>query len=238
MSSVILGHESVLRRWDLLPLSRPLNDGPRSRGESPLAELPAGTADVPLSPQEEAAQTLASAEVQAQRIVQQAREEAARLLATAREEGLQLGREAALQEVATAQERLGDLSAGIEKAYRAFCHQQVPQLAGLAVFAAERLMCDQLALVPERVVPIVKQALDHLAGSQQIIIRVNPEDLPLLEQCLDLRTDRESGRVALQEDVEIERGGCRMLSEQGEVDATLSGRVRRLREELTGAPRN
>jgi flagellar assembly protein FliH len=238
LSSVILGHESVLRRWDLLPLGRPINGNGRERGDSPLAELPAGPVEAPLSPLEESAQVVASAEVHAQRILQQAREEAARLLADAREEGLQLGREAALKEVATAQERLADLTNGVEGAYLSFCNQQVPQLADLAIFAAERLICDQLSLVPERVVGIVKQALDHLAGSQQIVIRVNPDDLPLLEQCLDLRTDRETGRIMLQEDVELERGGCRMISEQGEVDATLSGRVRRLREELTGGARD
>jgi flagellar assembly protein FliH len=235
LSSIILGHESTLRRWDLLPLSRPLGGAVRDRSDSPLPELSSGPVELPLSPQDEAAQIVASAEAQAARVLHQAREEAARLIQGARAEGLQAGREEARLEAADAQERLANLASGLNDAYLAFCNRQVPQLADLAMFAAERLICDQLALVPERVVGIVKQALDHLAGSQQIAIRVHPEDLPLLEQCLDLRTDRESGRVELLEDPEIERGGCRMFSEQGEVDATLSGRIRRLREELTGA---
>lgn len=236
MSSVILGHESVLRRWDLLPLGRSGN--PRERVDAPLPELPSGPVNAPLSPQEEAAQIVASAEAQAQRILQQARDEAARIAVESREAGLQEGREAGLSEVAAAQARLANLTAGIEAGYFAFCHHQVPQLAELAISAAERLICDQLALVPERVVGIVKEALNHLAGSQQIVIRVNPSDLPLLEQCLDLRADRDSGRIMLQEDPEVERGGCRMFSEQGEVDGTLSGRVRRLREELIGGSGN
>lgn len=241
LSSALSGglppQDNAMRQWDLPSLARPAVRALRSASGMPPeppsnpAEAAAEAANAAL---DEAERVLDQAQESAAITLREAREEAARVLEEARLQGLEEGRAEAQRAVDAQLQQLAALQAGMEDAFKQFCRQQIPQLAGLSVLAAERLMCAQLTLEPERVTAIAHEALEHLTGSRKIALWAHPEDVALLAQCPTLRAEQDGGRVELIADAEMERGGCRLSSEQGEVDATLGRRLTRLQEEFHG----
>lgn len=176
---------------------------------------------------------------QAELLLQQARAQADQLREQAFREGFENGQARAREEIAAQRQQLRQLADQIGEAYRRFCEEQVSDLAQLAVDVAEKLLRGQLAAEPERVVSLIREALDHVAGSTRIVVHVNPDDLPLVhahpELCLAPSPGEETQRCLFVADPAVERGGCRIESDLGEVDATLSGSLSRLKAVMENA---
>jgi len=175
---------------------------------------------------------LERARSEADAILSHARVEAEQIREAARREGYEAGRTTGLTELAAERQRLGELVAQIGDAFREFCADQVPALAEIASQATSRLLREQLALEPERVLTIVDQALENVFASARIIMHLHPEDEELVRTHLASRDARQTGSVELVADVAVERGGCWLETEHGEVDATVAGRVGRLARAL------
>jgi flagellar assembly protein FliH len=200
--------------------------------------------------------TSTSAAQEAEAIVQQAREQAEHLLQTARREAAQIREDAVREgyaegqaqgraECAADREHVRGLIDAAGAAYQRFCLDQTPALVALATQIAEKLLLEQLSLEPQRVVVLVRHALEHLSASSHIVVHLHPEDLPLVRPHLTLAeadegaatspsvaASRQSPPVHLRADTTVERGGCWIESDQGEVEATLSGRLERLEQSL------
>jgi flagellar assembly protein FliH len=227
LSSPILRPPVEVRIWDGAPL------GPdRSPAERPTSFDQVVDAD----PDETMALTRAGADQMmqsggqvAEQALQQARAEADQIRAIALREGYADGQARGLDEWAAERQRARELVAQIGAAYQRFCEKQVPALAELATGAAEKLLQEQLTLEPERVLTIVEQALEHVGASTQISLHLNPDDLPIVSTHPALQSQRQTPRVRLQPDPTVQRGGCWIESDQGEVDATVGGRVARLK---------
>jgi flagellar assembly protein FliH len=172
-----------------------------------------------------------SAAEEAEQILQHARAEAERLRTGAIREGYADGQARALEENSEEKQRLRELLAALGEAYRGFCLSQAPGLAALAATAAEKLLYEQLSLEPARVLVIVQQALEQAVGSAPITVYLNPADVELVRGHL-MSDPRQSSSVQLAAAPEVERGGCWIENDQGNVDATVSGRLSRLKDLL------
>ncbi len=152
---------------------------------------------------------------EAERILEQARSEAERILDQARQEGLERAREEAATLLLSARrERDRILTSARE------------DVARVAVLAAERIVAAELALSPERVRDIVERALQPTRRAERVTLRVHPEDAELLE--------RLPPNVEVVPDPALQRGGCLVSSERGEVDARIEVQLQALREALLG----
>lgn len=177
----------------------------------------------------EAEATLAHARARQEAVLKE-REEA---LAAARAQGLQEGREQAALEAAQGQAELKRLLDALPEAFERFCLAQAPHLTELCVTAAEKILQEQLSLEPERVRAIVRSAIAHVPHSQHLTVQVHPDDLPFLQEAgLAEGTSR---TLVLEPDPQLQRGGCRIESRQGVVDASLEGALVRLSGILTEA---
>lgn len=171
------------------------------------------------------------AQEEAKALIRSAQEESERLRAAARAEG----RDEGLSLCEAERARLRHLAEQLGSAYESFCRKQVPELARIAVQAAEKLLGEQLAVEPERVLTTIRTAMDQVLGATHVTLRLHPDDIELVQNEFPPNPAGHGPAVRILPDSAIERGGCWIESEQGKVDATVSGRVSRLQAAMKEA---
>jgi flagellar assembly protein FliH len=97
----------------------------------------------------------------------------------------------------------------------------------LALDVARRVVAGELAVHPERILAVVKLALNQMAETaREARLLLNPEDAALIRPHLEQILDKD--RLRLVEDARIVRGGCLIETNQGDLDATLQARWRQV----------
>lgn len=92
--------------------------------------------------------------------------------------------------------------------------------------ALEALFDAELALKPEHIHAIVERALLTVRRAATIELRVHPEDLALLAEARSYRAHLDlTGELVVVADDAVERGGCMVTSNLGELDARRTTRI-------------
>jgi type III secretion protein L len=168
------------------------------------------------------------AELEAQKVTRDVQQQASEIIANAHEEVERLKKEAHQQGYDQGrQEGAQELSKVVMEASRrldAIEAQVIPQLKGLALTIARKILGRELEFHPEAVVDVVKQALSEKARQRrEIVLRVNPDDLneirehksellELLSRCRE---------IGIREDSEVGRFGVIIETDAGTIDAQL-----------------
>jgi flagellar assembly protein FliH len=145
----------------------------------------------------------------------------------AHDEAYAAGYAAGLAGAAEAQQKLEALLTHV--ADRADEHRQqlLDEVLDLALLVGRQLVGEALAVRRELVLPIVSAALKQLPqASQRVQLLLNPADVELVSTFI--ASEQLPAAVRLVADVTIAPGGCRLETEQMEVDATVPSRWRRL----------
>jgi len=102
-------------------------------------------------------------------------------------------------------------------------HEMARSLARVAAAIAQQVVRDELATQPQRIARVAQEAVEAvLISARHIVVQVNPQDLALVEQgAADAIAARGARLVG---DPGIERGGCRVLSDVGTIDARVVAR--------------
>jgi flagellar biosynthesis/type III secretory pathway protein FliH len=170
---------------------------------------------------------LVDASAEAMRLLSKARSEAQQLLASAERKAadLRLRAEAEARAEATAKLAAHALSLAT---YEAKADERaLDRSVALARLLAERLLGASLAVAPEQVVTLARQALSEARGARRLTIVAHPEDAKLLDGSLaslgvaveTVRLLPDSGRA---------RGSLRIETDIGVLDADLSAQLDRL----------
>lgn len=122
---------------------------------------------------------------------------------------------------ATAQ--VGALVQGMDAAFDALEAQLADAVAATAVQLARQVLRHELSVQPELVARVAGEAVGAvLLSARQIAVQVHPQDLPLVaEGAGELLQARGARLVA---EASIRRGGCRIESDLGAVDARIESR--------------
>ena len=138
-------------------------------------------------------------------------------------EGLQAGRAEAALEGA----RVRELADSYASALDNLDFRLAGMVLDLALDVARQVVAGELAVHPERILEVVKLALNQMAETtREARLIVNPEDAALIRPHLESIIDK--NRLRLVEDVRIVRGGCLIETNQGDLDATLQARWRQV----------
>ncbi|MHB8915481.1 MAG: FliH/SctL family protein, partial [Thiobacillus sp.] len=138
-------------------------------------------------------------------------------------EGLQAGRAEAKREGA----RVRELADSYASALDNLDFRLADMVLDLALDVARQVVAGELAVHPERILAVVKLALNQMAETtREARLIVNPEDAVLIRPHLESILDK--NRLRLVEDVRIVRGGCLIETNQGDLDATLQARWRQV----------
>ncbi len=138
------------------------------------------------------------------------------------------GREAELRrEVEALRQELETVSAaaeGIGRVRAEALQQAGNDLAALVLAMARKVVGDALALNPEALEGVVREALDKMPDEDDVVVRARPEELELLQRRLRLQ-----GSVRMVSDPELE-GGCIVSAGFSEIDASLDAAMEGLSE--------
>jgi flagellar assembly protein FliH len=100
-------------------------------------------------------------------------------------------------------------------------------LIELALEIARRMVHDALEVRSELIVPIVQDALAHLARPLgQSVLAVHPLDAAIVREHLGHQLAADGWKII--EEANIERGGCRLQTLASQTDATIGCRWQRL----------
>ncbi|NII54205.1 flagellar assembly protein FliH [Luteibacter sp. SG786] len=181
------------------------------RWEPPVVGAPESrdVADVP----DDGPQRPTVAEIEA--IERQAREEGFNA-------GLTEGRAMAKRELAAQVARLEALFAAVERPFADLDNDVVGDLALLATTIAERVLGYELATRPDKIIDVVRQAVDALpAATRHLKIHLHPADAAIVREHRS-SLDHEGTVV---DDATLERGDVRLESEHSRLDARVRTRL-------------
>ncbi|RME41171.1 MAG: hypothetical protein D6794_01055 [Deltaproteobacteria bacterium] len=107
----------------------------------------------------------------------------------------------------------------------------------LVLTIARQVIHREVTVNPEIVLSTIEMALQASVSSDSYTIHVNPEDLELVEERkpLFLASIRGLENIHFRADAEVERGGCLVESNLGQVDATIEGQLDEVRRTLLDA---
>lgn len=196
----------------------------------------------------EASEALREARARAEEIVSRANEEAravvdaangsaAQIEAAASQRGLaageERGRDAGEASVREMVETMTQLLQSARAERSKVIESAEPELLKLATAIAERVVHAHLAVAPETVVELARNALQRLAGRETVVVRVNPRDIEILraqrDRLLEVH-DTEGLRIIA--DQRVDRGGVVVETEVGTIDAKISTQLREARRVL------
>jgi flagellar assembly protein FliH len=114
-----------------------------------------------------------------------------------------------------------------------------PELLQISLAVAREIIGHETTLDPTIIDQTLQGCLSEIRFASRVVVRLHPDDLAHLRQ--RPRTEEEqAGGIEYMGDTSIERGGCRIESDRGGVDATIGTQLRLLGQHLgvsmTGTP--
>jgi flagellar assembly protein FliH len=179
---------------------------------------------------------LQEAQDEAARCLASAQEQAVALTTAAYEQGLRQG-EAAAREALTAQ--LSPVLSAFQQATTEIAHlratvlqQAEEDIITLAFQLARKIIQYEALQHREVLAATLTRALEHVAGQNQIVVRVHPDDLhyatEIKEELGQARGDIKT--LTVQGDTSIGRGGCLVESSLGTIDARIEAQFDELEQ--------
>jgi flagellar assembly protein FliH len=110
-----------------------------------------------------------------------------------------------------------------------------PQIVRLALEIAEKMVGKALAEDPAIIVSVLERAKQQVLEAKQIRIRLHPDDFKFISEIRPevIKMGQAEGRlIEVLPTEEISRGGCRLETEIGVVDATMPTQIEEIRRQL------
>ncbi len=166
---------------------------------------------------------------QLEKIQQQAREEG---FSQGRKEGLAQGQAIIRERVASLEKICTQLNNPLQE----LDQMVVDELTELTVQIARHLIRREIKTEPGQIIAVIRQALGQLPlAACSIRLYLNPEDAQYVRTTLTGASAENSWEVV--EDPVLSRGGCRVVTETSQIDATLEKRLALVVTELLGGDR-
>jgi len=145
-------------------------------------------------------------------------------------QGEKAGMEIAEKKVAVLMRAYSEAILALGKQRSALYTQVERQVVKLALEAAKKIVHREIHADREIVHTLVKVALSHVAEKSAVTVRLHPTDYNfILDHRSELTGDAEGGRdVELLSDKSIQRGGCLVETECGNIDARIEEEFKEL----------
>lgn len=202
----------------------------------------------------QAEESLVQARLEAQRIIEKSRVEAQARVDEAVRDGYDQGRqkgyaagqaegrdEGRTEVLSELSRQIGELLASWTKALETWESQRASMLLDaredilkLAIAMGEKITHRVIETEPAAVVDQVAEALALLAKPTAVTISINPADRSIVQSVLGdlVESMNLCTHIDLSDDPEVSRGGCRVATDRGHIDATIDRQIQRITDTL------
>lgn len=197
----------------------------RLNAERIVAEAQAKAAALVQEAEANAAKTILEVETRRQQILDELKQQGYA-------EGYQEGRAQADEEGAKiineATESLNKMAGALREAVK----RNEEKILQLAIGIAEKILHDEIALRPDTVLKTLDEALMKVSDLEEVIIKVNPEDLPIVQEQEEAFRDRLKSvrKVEFTASPKIQKGGVLIETSSGTVDAQIKTQLSVIQE--------
>jgi flagellar assembly protein FliH len=147
-------------------------------------------------------------------------------------QGERAGGEAAAQRGEAMLRRLTETLEELTTLREQMIHQTERQMVQLALAIARRIVHREVSIDQDLLIAMARVALERLGDSAQVTVRLSPEDF---EATSAVRSSQWTGtHVTVVADARVGRGGCRVESEFGAMDAGVDGQIHEIARALLG----
>jgi flagellar assembly protein FliH len=147
-------------------------------------------------------------------------------------QGERAGAEAAARRGEAMIRRLTDTLGELTTLREQMIHQTERQMVQLALAVARRIVHREISIDQDLLVAMARVALDRLGEAAQVTVRLNPEDFDAIAA---VRSAQWAGtHVSVVADARVGRGGCRVESEFGTMDAGVDAQIQEIARALLG----
>jgi flagellar assembly protein FliH len=141
-------------------------------------------------------------------------------------QGEKAGMEIAEQKTEAVRRRYGESILELGRVRTALYVQVEREVVKLAMEVAKKIVHREIQVDKDIIQTLVRVALSHVADKSAVTVHLNPLDYGyLLEQRAEL-SQSEGRDISLLADKSIERGGCLIQTECGEIDARLEDKFK------------
>ena len=145
----------------------------------------------------------------------------------ARHDGYQAGLEEGRQRADSESRCLANLAAAFSAETAELDQQLAQQVLDVALDVARQMLRGTLEVRPEVILPVIQEAIRNLpALGDERRLHLHPQDAALVRELAG--ESLKMGGWAIADDGAIARGGCVVATSNGEVDATMDARWRRI----------
>lgn len=112
----------------------------------------------------------------------------------------------------------------------------IQSITQLAVSISKQIIRRELQINSEQVVSVVKEAIKLLPlEKSRLIMHLNPSDISVVQKVFN--QDDMVHSYSLVEDPTIQRGGCKLATDESIIDATIDSQVAQIAANLLGSQR-
>lgn len=197
--------------------------------------------EVGMEPEEKARLIVTHAMEEAEKIRMEVAKQGAELKERAQQEGYaqgyQEGRAAAVAELEEEQAEIGRLLTEAEEGYKRRIWESEGEILKLACDIAEEISRASLSVQHDDWIGMVREAIGHVAGAKELLLRVSSQDEEVLKGNLTAIRDvlTESAPIRIEVDPNLKPGDLWVESNIGQVDARITQQVRNIFNELRAA---
>ena len=149
-----------------------------------------------------------------------------------RQEGLQAGSEESRARV----ERLDQLLVALARPFDELDETVENQLVELAMTVVKQLFRRELRIDPTHIIGVVRDAIKLLpAASRDVQVHLHPEDAALVRESLSPSEGERAWKIV--EDPLINNGGCKITTENSQIDAQAETRLQAVISAIAGDER-
>jgi flagellar assembly protein FliH len=147
------------------------------------------------------------------------------------------GLKAAQQDTALRLQSLTAILATLATPLKELDERVEQELVALALAAARLVVRRELKADPGQVMAAVREALAALpAAARHVRLHLHPEDAQLVREHLKLGDEEQAWKIV--DDPVLARGGCKVLTDSSQIDATLESRLTAIMAAILGGERS